>query len=390
MRNALDFREFLEEPEKKADYASDALCATRQLLGAVQGTQDTALHLIATYSTKKEFMGIMSDLTRAIQCSGEWDDFQIDHERSYLFRLPNGNGETILHRAAAMSNFGVVSYICEKDPDLACQLDSMNRSTLWHAACGGDDRIILVIGTALKVSEWAPAVDYPDDNGLTPLHVACREGYENCVTALLDLGASPLCAAQSSGLTPVHYASLFGHSDCLTAMAQHPDARSAFTQVVEKADDVELIRPIHLAAANGWSQCVRLLTKYGSPVSPLASVMCIVRDSPSRSSSRSSPILIDQTSSHPPGRTEVEVREIQLSTPKEVAAERGWDDVFEILEFEEGLQEDPDLAGRVITVTTPALINTGLRRTLGAIDLLELLHSSSEKGSAQRGSGLNL
>lgn len=250
MRNALDFREFLEEPEKKADSASDALCAIRQLLGAVKGTHDTALHLIATSSTKEEVMGIMSDLTRAIQCSGEWDDFQIDHERSYLFRLPNGNGERILHRAAAMSNFGVVSYICEKTPDLACQLDSMNRSTLWHAACGGDDRIILVIGTALKLSEWAPAVDYPGDNGLTPLHVACREGYENCVTALLDLGASPLCAAQASGLTPVHYASLFGHSDCLTAVAQHPDARSTFAQVFETADDVELIRPIHLAASN--------------------------------------------------------------------------------------------------------------------------------------------
>lgn len=121
-------------------------------------------------------------------------------------------------------------------------------------------------------------------------------------------------------------------------------------------------------------------------MSPLASVMCIVRDSPSHSS----PVLIDQTSSHSPRGTEVEVREIQLSTPKEVAAERGWDDVFEILEFEEGLQEDPDLAGRVIKVTTPALINTGLRRTLGAIDLLELLHNSSEKGSAQGGSGLNL
>ncbi|KAH8773797.1 ankyrin repeat-containing domain protein, partial [Diaporthe sp. PMI_573] len=106
-------------------------------------------------------------------------------------------------------------------PDVACRLDSMNRSTLYHAACGGDDRIISVVAMALKSLTWAPTVDYPDDNGLTPLHVACREGYSGCVGALLDLGASPLCTTQSAGLTAIHYASLFGHYDCLKAMAEH-------------------------------------------------------------------------------------------------------------------------------------------------------------------------
>lgn len=330
LRNALDFNELLGKAEGKAGSTPNTLSSIRGELGAVEGTQDSALHFAATYSTKEEFARVMATLTRVAEGSESWDDFGIDYEFSYLFRLENANGETVLHRAAAMSNFAVVSYICEHAPDVACQLDSMSRSTLWHAACGGDDRIIYIIDTALKSSKWAPTVDYPDDNGLTPLHVACREGHAACVTALLDLGASPLCAAQSSGLTPIHYASLFGHSYCLSAMAEHldPGARSGFMQAVWMEDGESLVEPIHLAASNGWHLCVRLLLRYGSPMKPLASVMCIVRDSPSQSA----PIPIDQSISDSPGGTGVQVQVIRLSTPREVAAKRGWKLVVDILE----------------------------------------------------------
>lgn len=380
MSNAMAFCEFLEKLKRGTDLTLSDLSSIREQLGAVKGTQDTALHLAATYSTKEEFESIMNTLTRPTWDRDPWciesrDVYDIKDKWNYLFRLKNGNGETVLHRAAAMSNFGVVSYICEKAPDAACQLDSMSRSTLWHAACGGDERIISVIEMALESSSWAPTVDYPDENGLTPLHAACREGFPNCVKALLNLGASPLCAAHSSGLTPIHYASLFGHYDCLVAMAQHPDARSGFFQVVGMVDDVELIRPIHLAAANGWNQCVRLLIGYGSPLSPLASVICIVRDSPSNPA----PIPIGPFSPHPPTETEVQLQRVQLSTPKEVAAKRGWDVVVTILEVEEALQEHRDLAGRVMPVIAPTLTNTGLTRTRRTTDLLELLHNSFRK-----------
>lgn len=331
--NASLFRSLLENSEKTTHFTPDGLSSIREKLGAVKGTQDTALHFFATYSTKEEFKGIMNTLTRVAVGPEPWDDFHINYEWSYLFRIQNGNGETVLHRAAAMSNFGVVSFICENTPEVACELDLMNRSTLWHAACGGDHRIISVIGTTLKSLKWAPTVDYPDDNGLTPLHVACREGHTDCVKVLLDLGASPRCAAQSSGLTPIHYASLFGHLHCLEAMAQHTRACSDFSKAIWTADDVDLIRPIHLAAANGWHQCVRLLIRYGSPVKPLASIMCIARVSPSHSAL----IPIDHSSSDSTEETEVQVYHIQMSTPKEVAAKRGWYLTVGVLEEQEEL-----------------------------------------------------
>lgn len=336
--SAMGLRELLEKSERKTGVSD--LSSIREQLGAVKGTQDTALHFAATYSTKKEFKRVMNALTPAEEGLEPSDDFDIKCKWSYLFRLQNGNRETVLHRAAAMSNIGVVSFICEQAPEVACELDSMNRSTLWHAACGGDHRIISIIGTALKSLKWAPTVDYPDDNGLTPLHVACREGHGDCVKALLDLGASPRCAAQSSGLTPIHYASLFGHLHCLEAMAQHPHARGDFSKAVRAVDDVDLIRPIHLAAANGWHKCVQLLIRHGSPLKPLASLMCLARDS----SSGPRFVRVDDLGSDSTEGTEVQVQAIELSTPKQVAAKTGWRLVVKVLEEEERLLLDRSTA----------------------------------------------
>lgn len=312
----------------KAETSKD-LSIIRKQLGAVKGTQDTALHLAAAYCTKWEFRCIVTALFQAADSQEPEIDAENDHEWSYLFRLQNGNGETVLHRAAAMSNTGVVIYICQRAPDSVSRLDSLNRSILWHAACGGDNRSIPVIYKALNSTPWAPTVDYPDDNGLTPLHVACREGYADCVEALLDIGASPLCATQSPGLTPIHYASLFGHYNCLAAMAEHSQAQASFKKVVMIEEGTDLIPPIHLAAANGWDKCVRLLVDQGSPLTPLASVMCTARASPWQST----PTLVSQSNTEPTQetevqadvQTEVEVQRIQMSTPKEVAAKRGWD-----------------------------------------------------------------
>ncbi|KAG8162360.1 hypothetical protein KVR01_008125 [Diaporthe batatas] len=328
LRNALDFREFLSNPTRDIEFTPNVMSSLRAPLGSVRGTGDTAIHLAATYSTREEFDRVIRTMFQISEGPEPWEDFDIKHEWSYLFRLQNGNGETVLHRAAAMANLEVVCYICEHAPDVACQIDSTNRSTLWHAACGGDDRIISVVATALKSLAWAPPVDYPDDNGLTPLHVACREGYVGCMRALLDLGASLRCATPFAALTPVHYASLFGHSGCLEVMSHHDQGRE-IKHLLWGTQKGELIQPIHLAAANGWADCVKILARHGSWF-PLASFMCTVRESPSQSMSMS----INGADLDAAEDGEVQVQKIPTSTPQEVAAKRGWDEVVEFLKAE--------------------------------------------------------
>lgn len=326
--NAVEFREFLSNSKSALKVIPGVTSIFRIPLGTVKGTQDTALYYLETYSTKEEFDRIMTESFSALDGSKPWNDFGAKREWGYLFRLQNSNGETLLHRAAAMSNLGVVSYICEHAPDVSRQLDSMNRSALWHAACGGDDKIMSVIAEALKFLRWAPGVDYPDDNGLTPLHVASREGHLHCVERLLDLGPSPLCATQSAGLTPIHYASLFGHCGCLMAMLDRLQSLTDLAQVFFNEGNADSIQPIHLAAANGWLQCVKVLISYGSPSTPLASVMCITRVSPAHFMT---PPPITHTSSDITKETEVMVQRIPSSTPEEVAAGSSWHDVVECL-----------------------------------------------------------
>lgn len=275
---------------------------------------------------EQQFNRIILNLFQSAD-DADWDDFNVKDEWRYLFRLQNGNGETVLHRAAAMSNFEVVSYICEHAPYAACYLDSMSRSTLFHAACGGDARVVSVIATTLKSLVCAPTIDYPDDNGLTPLHVACREGHLGCVKVLLDLGASLLCATQSAGLTPVHYVLLFDHCDCLMAIAKHRRARKDLDFSRGGAETEALIPPIHLAAANGCAQCVKILIYFGSPRTSLASTMCFTRQQSSNS-------LHGMTKDRGPDtmdETIVQVQEIQSSTPEEVANRKGWSEVVEYL-----------------------------------------------------------
>jgi ankyrin repeat protein len=101
-------------------------------------------------------------------------------------------------------------------------------------------------------------IDLADDLARTPLVVACREGRADAVGTLLKLGANPNCAARPLGLTPCHYAALFGHNDCLRLLIEYRADCDAYTS------HLAYFKPIHLAAANGWLQCVEMLCIAGA------------------------------------------------------------------------------------------------------------------------------
>lgn len=53
-------------------------------------------------------------------------------------------------------------------------------------------------------------IDWPNDKGITPLHVACQKGHLDAVFTLVSLGAS-VEVEDDAGDTPLHYAASYGH-----------------------------------------------------------------------------------------------------------------------------------------------------------------------------------
>ncbi|KAK7702068.1 hypothetical protein SLS64_009929 [Diaporthe eres] len=266
-------------PEEPHEAYEKAVSKFRPHFGSEAQHQDTALHLAAVYCTAEEFDTILEEILKATQIPiSRWTSSEIAQEREYLVCLRNSFGETVLQRAAAAANREVVRLICGSTPDASTRLDSMGRSALWYAAYGGDHEILELIAAACSRSTGAPILHLSDENGVTPLHVACWRGHGDGVKELLNLGATSLSRTRELDLTPLHYAALFGHDDCLSIMAdgvwrgtrQLGDFNAVMDMRASKGS-LELFAPIHLAAANGWLECVRVLAVNGASTSTKSS-----------------------------------------------------------------------------------------------------------------------
>lgn len=77
--------------------------------------------------------------------------------------------------------------------------------TPLHYASDGEECIEMVATLIRQGAE----IDAPDNQGRTPLHMACRRGSATVTRALLEAGADP-DEADRDGRTPVHYAAAKG------------------------------------------------------------------------------------------------------------------------------------------------------------------------------------
>ncbi|KAI0441448.1 hypothetical protein F4803DRAFT_418641 [Xylaria telfairii] len=179
------------------------------------------------------------------------EDFDI---HSVSTRHRNFQDETPLHRAAAMGNVVAATRLLEYPHIHVNDVDKHGRSILWHAACSDNQELI-----KLLVSHGA-RINFADDIGRTPLHVACLEGRVQSTTTLLSLGADPNHVTHPPYLTPCHYASLFGHLECLQALI---NGGANFGKEIGNSLNFQ---PIHLAAANGHLKCVNYLLEAGCNV----------------------------------------------------------------------------------------------------------------------------
>jgi len=96
-----------------------------------------------------------------------------------------------------------------------------------------------------------------NDEGCTPLHLACEAGYTESVGILIDHGAD-VNILDGDNWTPLHFASNIGSLECVELLVKHG------ANVNAKRDDG--CTPLHQAAAFGYTECVKVLLSNGANV----------------------------------------------------------------------------------------------------------------------------
>ncbi|KAK8032713.1 ankyrin-3 [Apiospora arundinis] len=134
-------------------------------------------------------------------------------------------------------------------------VDHRGRTLLWHAVCSGHaEGVHYFLNTQIPT-----AVNQSDNDGLAPLHVACRLGFVEIARALLKAGAWPNAVTSSDpGFSAAHYAALFNRAECLELLVRHGADIHQATQSPEF-----VCRPIHLANANNHTEVRRVLVAAG-------------------------------------------------------------------------------------------------------------------------------
>ncbi|KAF6813381.1 hypothetical protein CMUS01_12847 [Colletotrichum musicola] len=182
---------------------------------------------------------------------------QVEHCGELTFYYQNWIGELPIHRAVATGS--VESFQALKrletggSPFTAC--DDRNRSVLFHAACGGNKKIIQ------ELVGLGALIDLGDDLGRSPLHAAVMAAQPQAVETLLQLGANVDNVMHAIGLTPLHLACLYGYDGCVDALLQGKDVQVA--DVNRWTTGGVYFQPIHLAVANGWTKIVSKLLADG-------------------------------------------------------------------------------------------------------------------------------
>ncbi|XVE76356.1 hypothetical protein DITRI_Ditri12bG0165600 [Diplodiscus trichospermus] len=175
------------------------------------------------------------------------------------------NRETALLSAVQTGDLEMVQAMVEADPNALKRIAKYGKLSILHvAAIYGQIEILSFL------LDRCPNSDILNRHRQTPLMLAAMHGRTDCVKKLIQSGAYVLMFDSLQGRTCLHYAAYYGHFHCLQALlsAAHssPLADSwGFARFVNIRDE-NGATPLHLAAREGWSNCVHALLDNGALV----------------------------------------------------------------------------------------------------------------------------
>ncbi|XP_050036794.1 poly [ADP-ribose] polymerase tankyrase-like isoform X1 [Dermacentor andersoni] len=232
----------------------------------------------------------------------------VNPEHSYLAHLlssvphlevQDGQGWQPLHYAAVATGTAPLELLLARGTSVHA-IDKNGDTPLHKAACAGRSsnlEVLLRFATGAEKGGPFSAVDRPNNEGWTPLHLAVKNGHLEAAQVLMRYKAEPNRArgAPYSQISPLMCAAQEGSCDMVHALVEGTGrrldegtvelldecGRSALTHAVlngQTAVCAKLLRLgsnpnradvggntlVHYAAAYGWLSCLRLLVEAGA------------------------------------------------------------------------------------------------------------------------------
>ncbi|TNM86767.1 hypothetical protein fugu_006997 [Takifugu bimaculatus] len=168
--------------------------------------------------------------------------------------MVNSKGYSAVHYAAYHGNKQNLELLLEMSFNALGDIESsIPVSPLHLAADKGHWQALRVL------TETAAYVDMQDAAGRSVLYLAAQKGYTRCVEVLLAQGASCLLNDNRLMWTPIHVAAANGHSECLHMMIDYGE-EGDLTNVADKYGQT----PLMLAVLGGHTDCVHFLLEKGA------------------------------------------------------------------------------------------------------------------------------
>uniref|UniRef100_A0A665T5I8 Uncharacterized protein n=1 Tax=Echeneis naucrates TaxID=173247 RepID=A0A665T5I8_ECHNA len=168
--------------------------------------------------------------------------------------MVNSKGYSAVHYAAYHGNKQNLELLLEMSFNALGDIESsIPVSPLHLAADKGHWQALRVL------TETAAYVDMQDAAGRSVLYLAAQKGFARCVEVLLAQGASCLLNDNRLMWTPIHVAAANGHSDCLRMMIDYGE-EGDLTNVADKFGQT----PLMLAVLGGHTDCVHFLLEKGA------------------------------------------------------------------------------------------------------------------------------